>query len=547
MRTLASILVLTFTLLSGLVFTTQGGAHAFVPVVAAVVAPTVARTVVVPIAKVACQTACRAGLGAAAAGAWGAAEAACMFAFGDCGLPFGQNPDVPPNSDQPASPGQYLAPSLSNLCISTSPTCKTHNPSFPDDRVGFSVQASPVQSHQPRGYGYNSVGSRIADLTNNFATSGGFWNFPSGLPEGVVGIWLGNHPDATVQLATGPCNAVVIWGTVPGCGALPETVPDPDRQGQGFRKCLDSSGVVTTLAGPVVTYRESAPARTATLPACPAGTTPVGGGVAVGSPWTPGEPVPAGTGTGTPLVPEWSPPTPEQLPHMPKPGESTAPRRTLPDTPAQPLPEPGPDGQPSPTPQPLPDPFLPEPTPEQPTPVPEGYCMWGGYAVAPEDCGSAPAPGPAPTPPAETTPTDPATDGTDCLGTVITLTNPASWVYGPVVCALQFVFVPGPATTDKLAALQVDLGSRVPLSWFGDVGGWIGTVLGSGSGGCFVYDVNLASLGRFHVINSCADEAVPNAIRPLRPLLVVAVYAAFLGPLAWWAWRSYAPLSRPQG
>lgn len=182
-------------------------------------------------------------------------------------------------------------------------------------------------------------------------------------------------------------------------------------------------------------------------------------------------------------------------------------------------------------------------------------CLWGPYDVDVAECGTvATDPAPSPTPAADpaTGPagSPPAGDG-DCTPSGWgMLFNPLGWIYKPVKCAIRWAFVPSQASYGTLNTMAADFQGRVPVSWIVDVGTWVPTVLGGPPTGtdpasaCFVYDVHLGVLGDFHIINSCADEPVPNAIRSMRPLLVVCVYLSFLAPLAWWAWKAYAPLAR---
>lgn len=183
-------------------------------------------------------------------------------------------------------------------------------------------------------------------------------------------------------------------------------------------------------------------------------------------------------------------------------------------------------------------------------------CRWGPYTLAVDEClalPTEPPPVPVPTVDAPPVPDPVPTPGSEgCFAGMSP--NPMSWpkalIYSPIKCALVWAFVPSTASSASIAALRADIGNRAPVSWVGDVGGFVvGAVSGlDGAPGCFVFDVDLASLGRFHIIDSCNPaDVIVKAIRPLRPLLLIAGYLAFLGPLAWWAWKSYAPLSRPNG
>lgn len=546
-------LALTLALLSGMVFSTQREAYAFAPVAVAVVAPTVARTVVVPVARAACQTACRAGLGAAAAGAWGAAEAACMFAFGECGLPFGQNPEVPTNSDNPMVGGSGTLTTTGAYRGSAPWTYVGTNASPPSNGYNVTISSAPT------GY-FSAVGGSMCRNGTNRSQSFSVSGPPGGKDSfGVSALAVCGSGNSVGWYFTNNDQQTVAGGiaTFPLGPSQVDTTADPDRQGQGFRKCQHTDGAVSKWAGAPVTYKESSPARTLTLPACPAGTVPVGGGAAAGSPWTPGQQVPAGTGTGTPLLPEWSRPTPEQLPHAPKPGEPQTPRRTLPETPSQPLPEYDPiTGAPTGSPQPTPDPYVPEPTPERPDPQPEGPCMWGGYAVDPADCGGAPEPAPRPTAPPSTSPTTPPRlepdpeptpsgapppsdvpgtsganpDSEGCLREAWSW-NPVSWVLAPVKCALRWAFVP-PAGAGEAAVEGVDdaLGDTGLPEWGGavrDVGGGLSGV-GATAAGCSGPHFSLSLKGKqydFDPLNACS-QPMQGAAVVVKVLISLAVCVA---------------------
>lgn len=201
-----------------------------------------------------------------------------------------------------------------------------------------------------------------------------------------------------------------------------------------------------------------------------------------------------------------------------------------------------------------------------PGPGPTGEtwaCKWGPYTMPASDCTTVPTAPPADAPvdvPTEACPAGstnlgcaPATGANptpddNCNGSWSW--NPVDWVLEPVLCALEKAFVPTAATTATFTSLQADAASRVPMVWLSEGAGWVTTVLaadGAASGGCLVLDVDMQVLGDVHIMDSCANEPIPNALRSMRGLVTVAVYVAFLGPLMWWAWKSYAPLSRPQG
>jgi hypothetical protein len=429
------------------------------------VAPTVARTVLLPIAAAGCGSACRGKLAVAAGGYAGtAASALCLFVTETCTLNFQQNPQVPPNSDQTP-----VGPSLTARCKTGTTDC--------------------VQSQ-----GYHGVftykGSALANgktiatfrLSDDGVTCNSGSKFCFGIQtfkaDGTLLATYGSgyQPGASYNVdATGATKWGLAWfggaanqvEPVPGTRVALELLPpDPSRTTQAFKRCIDgSTGVVSYIAGEVATYREGEAERPVQTPACPAGHYAAGGGLVQGNPWSPGQvigtpgvgaPAPAGT----PVTPDVQL-QPEVLPKAP--ATPAGPTRTQPGTPADPLPEVGPDGTPTGNPQPLPPPYVDPDTGSE-----EGPCMWGGYAVAPEDCEGAPEPsqptpnpstapspgtgsGPSPQPSSApggfptsgTNPQRPEAEG--CIDEAWSW-NPVDWVFVPAKCALRWAFVPSAAT-----------------------------------------------------------------------------------------------------
>lgn len=559
-------------------------AQAFAPAVP-LVAGTAARTVLGPAARAACGAQCR---GAAAAGAAAAAEAICSWVSDACDFPWEQSPEHAPNSDQPLPSGGvwsgdgYVGTPYNRSYTSASGDCVTFTGYY---SVCFSGAVSGATSGTltARLSGVTDAGSQWPATVRMYCTATGGQSGPTLEIDPLVslsgsldfgGCYAGADPapvhNVSVIFGGGPTATLILNGQ--GDTAI----PDPLRQAQAYKRCGDAAtGEVVLVAGAHTTYRESEGTRSVPMPACPASHPYAqGGGIVDGHPWTPGEIIGApGTSTGpgtpgwpAPVTPDYRP-MPERLPLAPT--SPQQPTRTMPGdpaphapggpAPARPLPATNPDGSPALDPvtgQPIEQP-MPDPVPD------EGHCTWGGYAVDPADCDGLPAPGTTSTPTVQPSPSPSSTtpmptsgpnpvpeDGTgpSCLSAMWSW-NPVDWVYVPVKCALQWAFVPSSATTATLAELQADAAGRAPMVWLVDAGGWVGTVLGAGGGGsaCWVLDVHLGMFGDIHILNSCADEPVVNEIKKLRPLLLVATYVAFLGPLAWWAWRSYAPLSRPQG
>ena len=130
--------------------------------------------------------------------------------------------------------------------------------------------------------------------------------------------------------------------------------------------------------------------------------------------------------------------------------------------------------------------------------------------------------------------------------------NPITWVLVPVECAWQWAMVPSAADLKPLTDLGQSLKTREPLSDVLQAEGFVVGALG-GAGphvsGCLVFDAHLGTfIQNVHILNSCdQSEPIVAALHTLRSLLGVAELLAFLGPLAWWAWKAYAPLSTATG
>ncbi len=473
MRSVLAVVLLSLTITVGTSAQTQNQAHAFVPVAAAVVAPTVARTVLVPAARIACGKVCPAAWGAVSGAVVGAAGALwCAFSRETCTIPWSQNPDVPANSPGGSTGGYWTSdPSM----IDGNGAVQTAIVVIRTDSVQLRSVNQGGWTHV-RGECYSLSGSLRAYLSEGD-------NANVGCTDGYVSV---EH-----CYSNGFCGGRdVYYGGKPEAGK-----PDPwnpERTGQGYRVCRNSAGDRVRLAGPPTNYQELQGGREMPLPLCPSShPVPSGGGIVAGNPWQPDvvEAIPS-TGSPapntTPLVPPLEP-RPDLLPDAPATPE--APRRTLPGKPAKPLPDLDPvTGQPKPTPQPLP-----------PTVPDEGPCMWGGYAVDPEDCVGAPAPeapptaSPAPSstpapvgPPTSGENPDPEDGSRNCLGTGWSW-NPVSWVYVPVKCVLLWAFVPKPGFVDgKVTGVRDSWGDTGPGRIIGATGGVVTKVgdLSAGAGGC---------------------------------------------------------------
>lgn len=90
-------------------------------------------------------------------------------------------------------------------------------------------------------------------------------------------------------------------------------------------------------------------------------------------------------------------------------------------------------------------------------------CKWGPYAVPVDECGTVPTEPNTATPPATGTAPGGEVEGQDCLGAAVSLSKPWTWVTGPVKCALVWAFVPKTVGV-QLDALRADLGAKPPGS-----------------------------------------------------------------------------------
>jgi hypothetical protein len=146
------------------------------------------------------------------------------------------------------------------------------------------------------------------------------------------------------------------------------------------------------------------------------------------------------------------------------------------------------------------------------------------------------------TPPAEI----PEVERADCFPNGWGLLNPVEWVLKPVKCALTWAFVPSPATMSRLTDIAADAGGKAPFSviqsfveWFEPIGG----MLGGGGGTCL--HITVPILGEsYRVVSTCDPGQPETIIMGWRPWLTVVANAWLVVPLAWWAWKQYAPGSQ---
>lgn len=135
--------------------------------------------------------------------------------------------------------------------------------------------------------------------------------------------------------------------------------------------------------------------------------------------------------------------------------------------------------------------------------------------------------------------------GDGCLQTGLVAWNPVTWVYAPVACVLEWAFVPSEATMLQLETLPEAFHGKPPHSVVTGVAGWWDDIrVGAEEpAGCLLIEVPILE-EEYRVVDSCTPGPVAAQIMAYRSILAVAVYAFFLAPLAWWAWREYAPGSK---
>ena len=157
-------------------------------------------------------------------------------------------------------------------------------------------------------------------------------------------------------------------------------------------------------------------------------------------------------------------------------------------------------------------------------------CRFGPYAVAVAECQVVPGVGVTAAGP----------EAENCMGGVGW--NPTTWVTVPVKCALSWAFVPSSAPLAQAQATATSLGQAAPFSYVTGTVGWVND-LDAGSQ-CFDLDVDRGDAGPLRVLSTCAPGPFEAWLISNRGLMTAALYAAFFVPMAWWAWRQYAPGSQ---
>jgi hypothetical protein len=122
------------------------------------------------------------------------------------------------------------------------------------------------------------------------------------------------------------------------------------------------------------------------------------------------------------------------------------------------------------------------------------------------------------------------------------LYNPVDWVMKPAECAIVHTLEPDAAHMAKVNDLASEVESRQPIASLKAAYVWVDTAFsGIESGSCSLgWTVHFPSpIGDVSIL-SC-DNPIVGILRSYRSLFEAVVYVAFFAPLAWWAWRTYAP------
>lgn len=122
-----------------------------------------------------------------------------------------------------------------------------------------------------------------------------------------------------------------------------------------------------------------------------------------------------------------------------------------------------------------------------------------------------------------------------------------SVVFGGVKCALEEAFIPSGQGLANIQRVGSSLSTVTPLPQLGSIAGWLSPPAGGSR--CWDLNIPIPDLGErsplrsdVPVMNTCdASNPIVKAVTAVRPLIAVVVWVTFVAPLAWWAWRTYAP------
>lgn len=122
--------------------------------------------------------------------------------------------------------------------------------------------------------------------------------------------------------------------------------------------------------------------------------------------------------------------------------------------------------------------------------------------------------------------------------------NPAEWVLKPVSCALTYAFVPSPKTQTRISTLQTTATTVAPIPQIQSLFTWLKPPDSAPTCGSFGIPIWFIDKTLTAVDTCNANDPIMKGLRPLRPVLELAVWVGMFAPLAWWAWREYAPGSK---
>lgn len=175
-------------------------------------------------------------------------------------------------------------------------------------------------------------------------------------------------------------------------------------------------------------------------------------------------------------------------------------------------------------------------------------CRWGPYVMPLTDCepleeidenGGAPKVVPPPPAQAPGTEGDP-THVEDGCGSGASWLHPFRSIAAGVACAAEWAFVPSAETKAELEAKAAQAATVVPFSYATDLGTWVGGFATVGHE-CWTEDLKVPGYEDLRVIDTCSTSGVWGWFTNNRGLVSVLFYLSFGVPLAWWAWKAYAP------
>lgn len=117
------------------------------------------------------------------------------------------------------------------------------------------------------------------------------------------------------------------------------------------------------------------------------------------------------------------------------------------------------------------------------------------------------------------------------------------FIFRGMSCALQWAFVPSEATMTRVTQFGDHAGGKAPVSLVTGASSWF-SAFGDLPDDCLELSVPVEGYGSYGIVDACGSHEVTDELTSYRPLLSVAVWGMFLSPLAWWAWRQYAPGSQ---